>query len=179
MEPTPVSLGYLLDCSTIDLESVVLSRLNNVDLLRKEFRNLVERGVQAEVDLRLARGILFRRRDEFSRGRRKIAGSFLKQPCEQLAMPSLHEPASDEKPMLPAAAGGGRVNVLRVVDRNYGCELSALQATSQPSRCVPGAAKRTHRESKGRPVDPVIFERAELQKVFGPVKMHSLRPARR
>lgn len=53
---------YLLRCSKPSLESFELSRLNQIANLRKQLRELVEAWIDAEVEARLARWILERRR---------------------------------------------------------------------------------------------------------------------
>jgi hypothetical protein len=57
-----VPAGYLFDCSVGALESVLLSRLNRVAALRREFRHLTDQWIKLEVDARLATRILVDRR---------------------------------------------------------------------------------------------------------------------
>jgi hypothetical protein len=58
MSATRPPLEYLVTCSQMSLESVELSRLNHASNLRKEFHQILEEWIDAEVDARLARSIL-------------------------------------------------------------------------------------------------------------------------
>lgn len=60
-ESKPV-FEYLKSCSQPSLESFELSRLNRARNLRREMRELVEEWIEAEVQARLARWVLERRR---------------------------------------------------------------------------------------------------------------------
>ena len=59
-------LHYLLHCSSASLEAFELARLNHIANLRKEFGDLVEEWIEAEVEARLSRWILDMRRDPIS-----------------------------------------------------------------------------------------------------------------
>jgi hypothetical protein len=56
-------LEHLLTSSIVSLESFELSRLNAIANLRKEFRQLVDEWIEAEIEARLSRWILERRRE--------------------------------------------------------------------------------------------------------------------
>jgi hypothetical protein len=58
-----VPIQYLFECSIAALESVQLSRLNQVAALRQEFRNLADEWIQSEIDARVATGVLANRRN--------------------------------------------------------------------------------------------------------------------
>lgn len=62
MSESRTPFDYLAGCSKPGLESFELSRLNQVANLRKELREVVEEWIEAEVQARLARWILERRR---------------------------------------------------------------------------------------------------------------------
>src|SRR5713226_8316138 len=57
-------LEYLITTSNTSLESFELSRLNAVANLRKEIRQIVDDWVQAEIEARIARWVLERRRTD-------------------------------------------------------------------------------------------------------------------
>ena len=63
MSDTCAPIPYLFECSIAALESVLLSRLNQVAALRQEFRNLADEWIQSEIDARVATGVLANRRD--------------------------------------------------------------------------------------------------------------------
>lgn len=56
-------LHYLLRCSRTSLEAFELARLNRIANLRKEFDEMLEQWVEAEVEARLSRWILEMRRE--------------------------------------------------------------------------------------------------------------------
>jgi hypothetical protein len=64
MSESKTPFDYLAGCSKPGLESFELSRLSQAARLRKEMREIVEEWIEAEVQARLARWLLERRRNQ-------------------------------------------------------------------------------------------------------------------
>lgn len=112
---------YLRTCSPTSLEAFELSRYNRVANLRKEFRDLVEQWIEAEVDLRVAHWIREQRRSELSNktaiavfvpGLSKLLSADIlsRLLLHRVVLPPSHPPLEQFGiPMLRAADRGGQV----------------------------------------------------------------------
>lgn len=99
MSDTQPPLEYLVECSKASLESFQLSRLNRASNLQKEFSQVAEEWVQAEVSLRVAGWILERRSIGVSPPDLSRPETPIYEPCARLNLeiaPKL-ESACDQK----------------------------------------------------------------------------------
>ena len=92
MGDTRLPLEYMVSSSQSALESMELGRLNQVSNLRKELREVLEEWIDCEVDARLARWILERRRAQTTGPAARAAEPEQLVRSEQLALSLLPSP---------------------------------------------------------------------------------------
>jgi hypothetical protein len=117
-------LEYLVTSSNTSLESFELSRLNAVANLRKEIRQVVDDWVEAEIEARIARWVLERRRTDTA--------------DQQPDVPQLSEPAPD-----PRTAA----RVLQTAEGALHLSQELQESSSEERTASSGRARRVGRAS--------------------------------
>ncbi len=152
---------YLRTCSPTSLEAFELSRYNRVANLRKEFRDLVEQWIEAEVDARVAHWIREQRRSE--RSKNTATPVFVPDLCKllsanilshlvlrQVVLPPSHSPLEEFD-----------ISLLRAADRGGQACWQAAYHLTLPCSCVVGVAGRysvvsEQRKMFGPPLAPFV-----------------------
>jgi hypothetical protein len=126
---------YLVSSSQASLESFELARLNAVANLRKEFRQLVDEWIEAEIEARMARWVLETRRLETRDSQQPLPGLSVHATGPTLALDTLPLalPSGD-----PQSASQGEVGPSHVP----GCGRTSPTAERPPSSTRRLPAKR-------------------------------------
>jgi hypothetical protein len=132
-DQTTPPLEYLLTTSKMGLESLVLSRLSRISILRKEFREVIEEWVRTEADARVIGWILDSRRAQEACGTK--TGS---EPVHlNLPAPSSEQLIADAKAAVQTVVRSGSSsselrNLQRSLELPFPCALETPTQTFQP-----------------------------------------------
>lgn len=106
-------LEHLLTSSIVSLESFELSRLNAVANLRKEFRQVIDEWIEAEIEARLSRWILNRRREAEATSQ-PSAPPLSEQSAQALPAGAANEIEDRAQARLPKQSGGAHSSALHL-----------------------------------------------------------------
>jgi hypothetical protein len=124
---------FFITSSQTSLESFELSRLNAVANLRKELRQVVDEWIEAEIQARMARWILERRRLEAS--------------DSQSPVPGLSKPAGPPKPAVKALSAQGDSAGVPSADSKI---TAVKRASASAQRCLTNGCNGSSRKPSAR-----------------------------
>lgn len=147
-------LEYLVTSSNTSLESFELSRLNAVANLRKEIRQIVDDWVEAEIEARIARWVLERRRAELASPQPEVPHFRELSPNSETSPRALQPP--EAIPSLPQAVASSPCQQQCPCSSPPGRVTRAtwLRHTSSPRESVPSPGQKLLFEELSAAPDP-------------------------